>query len=262
MKRTGLTILIIISWTLINAQEDKYDSLKSYFNDLNFVEFIEVEGSLRIPNKLAETFFKIEFNPEENRCYPVKIYEHSNYDMFRVNIPCAAGGMCEKEILIILDKTGKFIDQIESGHHYEDLSFSDYKNFEIKDSLIICETTYEEYNTSSLKVEHQKISYSHFIISEKGILQKIGPFYPQKNRKYPFTSVRLISQTELDSIPEHDLDLMRNEIYADHGYIFKSSEWKLYFESKEWYKPLASNVESKLNPIEKINIRLILKKKE
>ena len=50
---------------------------------------------------------------------------------------------------------------------------------------------------------------------------------------------------------------MRNEIFADHGYIFKSQKWKDYFADKPWYTPRYEDVNDKLSVIEKINIQTI-----
>ena len=58
---------------------------------------------------------------------------------------------------------------------------------------------------------------------------------------------------------KNDLDSMRNEIFATHGYIFKSEKWKDYFGKQSWYTPLHDDVSDKLTLIEKINIENILK---
>jgi hypothetical protein len=59
-----------------------------------------------------------------------------------------------------------------------------------------------------------------------------------------------------------DLELMRNEIFADYGYKFKNEKWKKYFEAKTWYKAKYDNVEQFLTPIDKHNIDVIKKKEE
>lgn len=42
----------------------------------------------------------------------------------------------------------------------------------------------------------------------------------------------------------YELRLLRNEIFARQGYIFKNSELKSYFESKSWYTPKYESVDS------------------
>lgn len=55
-----------------------------------------------------------------------------------------------------------------------------------------------------------------------------------------------------------DLDIMRNEIFAEYGFIFKSPKWKKYFESKHWYKPQYDNVDQFLTETDRYNIKFLL----
>lgn len=73
------------------------------------------------------------------------------------------------------------------------------------------------------------------------------------------TSQQIIPEYELIGKSADELRLMRNEIFARHGYIFKSEDLNKYFSSKRWYKPALNNVDSTLTEIEKINIKLISK---
>ena len=50
---------------------------------------------------------------------------------------------------------------------------------------------------------------------------------------------------------------MRNEIYARHGYIFKTQKMIEYFNNQSWYNPRFNNVEAQLSVIEKKNIKFI-----
>ncbi|MEQ8924648.1 MAG: YARHG domain-containing protein [Fulvivirga sp.] len=65
-----------------------------------------------------------------------------------------------------------------------------------------------------------------------------------------------------DHLSIHDLDVMRNEIFAEYGYKFKSAEWATYFSSMPWYKPLYDDVTDKLTEIDKANIKVILDTRE
>ncbi|MCV9387758.1 YARHG domain-containing protein [Reichenbachiella ulvae] len=70
---------------------------------------------------------------------------------------------------------------------------------------------------------------------------------------------QLIPEFVLKGKAEEELRLMRNEIFARYGYIFKSEKLTEYFSTKPWYSPKNSNVESKLTEVDKINIQRILK---
>ena len=57
---------------------------------------------------------------------------------------------------------------------------------------------------------------------------------------------------------ELNYKIIRNEIFARHGYIFKSGgEMDKYFRSKKWYIPKFNNINHLLSDIEKHNIQLI-----
>ena len=54
-----------------------------------------------------------------------------------------------------------------------------------------------------------------------------------------------------------NLKIMRNEIFARHGYKFKTTDMASYFDAKDWYVPQYDDVTSRLTEIERINIALI-----
>ena len=70
-------------------------------------------------------------------------------------------------------------------------------------------------------------------------------------------SERLLIEKDLTGLSKNDLKIMRNEIYARYGYIFKTSDMKEHFESQSWYNPQHTDVTSKLTDIEKVNVAFI-----
>jgi hypothetical protein len=76
---------------------------------------------------------------------------------------------------------------------------------------------------------------------------------------YPQTSIRKLDRMDVESLApsKHDKKIMRNEIYARHGYIFQTEDMRNYFNNQSWYTPRYSDVSSMLTAIEKYNIELI-----
>ncbi len=74
---------------------------------------------------------------------------------------------------------------------------------------------------------------------------------------YPDASIRNLSSSELSGYSKRELKLMRNEIFARHGYIFKTDDMKKHFSSKQWYEPKYNDVNSMLTDIEQQNIKTI-----
>lgn len=59
-----------------------------------------------------------------------------------------------------------------------------------------------------------------------------------------------------------DLDIMRNEIFAEYGLTFKTEKWQSYFGGFSWYSPQHDNVDHLLTDLDKQNIKTILQVKE
>lgn len=72
-------------------------------------------------------------------------------------------------------------------------------------------------------------------------------------------STRKLTYNDIKSLDKSQLRILRNEIYARHGYIFKSADLKAYFSKYSWYKPLYSDVTSRMSGIEKYNAAFIKK---
>ena len=78
--------------------------------------------------------------------------------------------------------------------------------------------------------------------------------------RFSTTSIRELSMSDLYGLSLDDLDIMRNEIYARHGYIFSSDKLRRYFSAQPWYIGFNSDpksVYSEFNAVEKKNVQLI-----
>jgi uncharacterized membrane protein YvbJ len=72
----------------------------------------------------------------------------------------------------------------------------------------------------------------------------------------PDSDKRVISEEDMANLSKGQLRLARNEIYARHGYVFKSEDLQKYFSSKSWYNADPSYGDS-LNEVEKENVELL-----
>lgn len=81
-------------------------------------------------------------------------------------------------------------------------------------------------------------------------------------RKYPETSLKYLSEKDLLIYTKEELKYMRNEIFADYGYIFRSELLDWHFSNFDWYKKEDREVNNDLSQIELENIKLIKKIEE
>ena len=74
---------------------------------------------------------------------------------------------------------------------------------------------------------------------------------------YPEGSQRYLSYDDVQYLSSRDLKIMRNEIFARHGYIFKTSDMIQHFSQQSWYRPSNDDVTAYLSKIEKENVDFI-----
>ena len=74
---------------------------------------------------------------------------------------------------------------------------------------------------------------------------------------YTWLAERLATEDDLAGKSKSDIKIMRNTIFAMHGYIFKTEDMKEYFSKQSWYKPQKDNVNSELSSIENQNIQFL-----
>ena len=104
------------------------------------------------------------------------------------------------------------------------------------------------------------VYYRYFFLSDTG-------FYYYHNIDHdPYTSdpekldYRVYTQDMLKGYSASELRILRNSIFARHGYRFKSPDLQSHFLAQSWYKEGAKTQEdilSELNPIERANIQVI-----
>lgn len=68
----------------------------------------------------------------------------------------------------------------------------------------------------------------------------------------------LLTNKELENLYQGDLEIIRNAIYARHGYSFKNRRMRYFFDSRiNWYIPMSTDIRTQLTDLEKKNIDLI-----
>jgi hypothetical protein len=92
--------------------------------------------------------------------------------------------------------------------------------------------------------------------SKKYTLEKRTYEYDETSGRFEASS-RLLEVSDVENQALEDLRLMRNEIYARHGYCFKDKDMRYHFEQEDWYMPMGVDIRHELTDIEIANITLI-----
>ncbi|MFN0278879.1 MAG: YARHG domain-containing protein [Pyrinomonadaceae bacterium] len=74
---------------------------------------------------------------------------------------------------------------------------------------------------------------------------------------WPEASQRLLKPADVENLVKSELEFMRNEIFARHGYCFNKKHLRQQFENDDWYVPNTVDIKGYLTDIEKKNIALI-----
>jgi hypothetical protein len=83
--------------------------------------------------------------------------------------------------------------------------------------------------------------------------------YLQDVGQYPQASKIILKDEDVSNLMKSELQFMRNEIFARHGYCFQKRDLRQQFENLDWYIPNTIDVKNLLTEIEKKNITLIKK---
>jgi YARHG domain len=81
--------------------------------------------------------------------------------------------------------------------------------------------------------------------------------YNPESGFFALTSTRLLKAKDVENFNPTQLRVMRNEIYARHGYCFRMKDMREYFDAQDWYMPISLDVTAKLSDIEQKNAALI-----
>ena len=103
-------------------------------------------------------------------------------------------------------------------------------------------------------VDDDDYDYDSYRSSNDEVVEVVAADY---RPDYSWLSYREVTMDDLEDKNSDELRLMRNWIFARHGYIFKSRDLSEYFSQFPWYEPLYDNVTPYLNDVELYNIETI-----
>lgn len=121
---------------------------------------------------------------------------------------------------------------------------------------------YSSFDITGYKNGVRSVSYLIVLSKEES---DVNAAEETKSEDVGYNSVlsdRKLSNDDLEGKTKNELELMRNSIYARHGYIFKREDLQSHFSQFNWYNPTTSDmskVYSSMSEIEKYNVDFIKK---
>lgn len=241
------------------SEQANADQVRLYFPDTTVFEDHYLFAQ-EIPYRDSFRILFYEFSPptsSNNRMYLASF--HPNGELIDL-LPAQSLSLDGNMSVNLIDDE---VIELEYADFYLSPEFfqSDRYQYEVSDSLKELMRT-----TKHTALGHiaKKDDFVETTFYENYRIEKNGSFSLLQNqkevnrhRKYPFTSTRILSFQELDRYNLRQLTMMRNEIFADHGYIFKTKKEKRYFNRKKWYEGRYDQVDSLLSDVERINLAKI-----
>lgn len=131
------------------------------------------------------------------------------------------------------------------------------KNLAVPKREYLLKKTVFQYNAAQ-SLEHS--------FMRRGVLQPIYETYDRRTGKseaitadaWKFNaSTHPLRSSDVENMYKRDLEVMRNAIYARHGYSFQNREMRYLFDHITWYVPVSVDVTRQLTDLERRNIEIL-----
>ena len=220
---------------------------------------------LYLPDSIISEGFDLHIH-EIGRIDTFRFVFHEYFDLYDdwsktyLNIFSPSGDMLQSLRLWDLSFEGNTNINLINNEIVE-IAYHDF--FKIDDLLrhsLIPDQNFYLSQTSTVNNQIEGTVYKYFRINKNGILKNLSQNAKiSKDRNFPQSSAKLLSDVELKQYNINEIKLMKNEILAEHGYHFSDLETQKYFDQQPWYTQMPENLESLLSDIELLNFDCLSK---
>lgn len=147
-----------------------------------------------------------------------------------------------------------------------------YKEIEVKKRKYTLEKKHFRYDPD-ISLEYAKtyvnweksLEHREEVEYDEGITEEwiVQEFATATDKIYKLNaSNTLLRKSDVENLKKGDLTIIRNTIYARHGYSFKNRPLRVFFDAQNWYIPVHTDIRDDFTDIEKSNIKLLLNYEE
>ena len=227
MRKTIFTLTILLIGIVLNAQ---------------YIGFEEIDESCVYPweEDKPEQYFAVYHYGDSEAEYGIVVYGDGK--MYYAQLK--SGGWAGDEMRWVRDYSNITNVKIQGNKFTSDQYFGAFVIYDSEDE--------------DEKIYGLKLSLTGRSRYEIGY--KSGSLENYFSGKFSEASYRFLKEDELRKLSKEDLRIMRNEIFARYGYIFKpGGNMDAYFKNEKWYSADHKNVDAFITELEKINIKTIQK---
>lgn len=114
-----------------------------------------------------------------------------------------------------------------------------------------------EINVPNQVLEGSWKPYKNTVSAKNYKLIKREFVYDKNIGDYPDASNRYLEVPDVENFLPEEIEMIRNEIYARHGYSYTNIKIRRIFDAKDWYIPMSIDIRDQLTDIEAANIDLL-----
>lgn len=163
---------------------------------------------------------------------------------------------------------GKFTFQIAKNDSILSGTWKAYKKIDISERKYSLTKKHFQYNPNQMLVnsrfyadwENQKTKKVTYEDESSDYVDFYHEFSTASNIIYEVNASNTkLTKKDVENLKKGDLLIIRNTIYARHGYSFKKRALRVFFDAQPWYIPVHNDIKSEFTELEKQNIELLLK---
>lgn len=99
-----------------------------------------------------------------------------------------------------------------------------------------------------------------FLGEEYFVMDLSQPLEFKKDELYIKAKIKDLTEADIAGLTKDELSFVRNDIFAHHGHIFKTTKMVTHYQAADWYHPIIDDAAAFLNNFEKRNVDFIKKK--
>jgi len=163
---------------------------------------------------------------------------------------------------------GNFYIQIKKSDSVMNGSWQAYKpselkiykrNFDLKKKLFVYDKEAVLNNTFHNTDKSKSVTITDTIDDEVEVYDHTEYFSTTEKLFEKNASNEELTSDFVSNLSKADIFILRNSIFARHGFAFRDKQLRMYFEQFYWYMPVFGDVKNDLTEIEKKNIDLLLR---
>ena len=133
------------------------------------------------------------------------------------------------------------------------------RNFGLKKKLFVYNKEATLNNTFYNTDKSKNITITDTIDNEVEVYEDTEYFSTTQKLFEKNASSEELTSDFVSNLSKADIFILRNSIFARHGFAFRDKQLRMYFEQFYWYMPVFGDVKDELTELEKKNIDLLLR---